>query len=237
MATLIKKYKTMKDKLRTTGYGKEGDDKTEDREAETRAELIPRNFHNMDNILGNREAVNPKHMLKSSSQHVDSSPEIDQDLLEKQTLEEEMWAAAHAQKERDMPGTSGADGSEEEDADMAFTKSLFFKNKSGKRKGPSTSTPNPKSRAVESVKSAKTNPRKKTKGRAGAEEQSAVLSFLERAQEKDEALMEMKAEAERVSRQQQQKFSMDALAMLGNIHFFLAFHLFLFVDGDHYNHH
>ena len=29
--------------------------------------------------------------------------------------------------------------------------------------------------------------------------------------------MEMKAEAERVSRQQQQKFSMDALAMLGNI--------------------
>ena len=55
------------------------------------------------------------------------------------------------------------------------------------------------------------------KGGAGAEEQSAVLSFLERAQEKDEAFMERMAEAERVSRQQQQTFSMDALAMLGNI--------------------
>lgn len=122
-----------------------------------------------------------------------------------------------AQKERDTRGTSGADGSEEEDADLAFAKSLFFKNKSGKRKGPSTSTPNPKSRAVELAKSAKKNPRKKTKGGAGAEEQSAVLSFLERAQEKDEAFMERMAEAERVNRQQQQKFSMDALAMLGNI--------------------
>lgn len=207
----------MKDKLRTTGYGKKGDDEHKDKETESGAELIPRNFHDMDNILGNREAVNPRHVLGSSSQHVDSSPKIDQDLLEKETLDEEMWAAARAQKERDTPGTSGADGSEEEDADMAFAKSLFFKNKSGKRKGPSTSTPNPKSRVVESAKWAKKNPREKTKGGAGAEEQGAVLSFLERAQEKDEAFMERIAEAERVSRQQQQKFSMDALAMLGNI--------------------
>lgn len=216
MANLTKKYKTVKDKLRTTGYGKGGDDENEDKETESRAELIQRNFHDMDNILGNREAVNPKHVLESSSQHVDSSPEIGQDLLEKETLDEEMWAA-RAQKERDTPGTSGADGFEEEDADMAFAKSLFFKNKSGKRKGPSTSTSNPKSCAIESAKSAKKNPRKKTKGGADAEEQSAVLSFLERAQEKDEAFMERMAEAERVNRQQQQKFSMDALAMLGNI--------------------
>lgn len=217
MANLTKTYKTVKDKLRTTGYGKKGDDEHKDKETESGAELIPRNFHDMDNILGNREAVNPRHVLGSSSQHVDSSPKIDQDLLEKETLDEEMWAAARAQKERDTPGTSGADGSEEEDADMAFAKSLFFKNKSGKRKGPSTSTPNPKSRVVESAKWAKKNPREKTKGGAGAEEQGAVLSFLERAQEKDEAFMERIAEAERVSRQQQQKFSMDALAMLGNI--------------------
>ena len=193
MANFTKKYKTVKDKLRTTGYGKGGDDEHEDKETESGAELIPRNFHDMDNMLGNREAVNLKHVLESSTQHVDSSPEIDQDLLEKETLDEEMWAAPRAQKERDTPGTSGVDGSEEEDADMAFAKSLFFKNKSGKRKGPSTSTPYPKSRAVES---AKKNPRKKTKGGAGA-----VVSFLERAQEKDEAFMERMAEADRVSRQ------------------------------------
>ena len=85
MANLTKKYKIVKDKLRTTGYGKEGDDEHEDKETESGVELIPRNFHDMDNILGNREAVNRKHVLESSSQHVDSSPEIDQDLLEKET--------------------------------------------------------------------------------------------------------------------------------------------------------
>lgn len=87
MANLTKKYKTVKDKLRTTGYGKGGDDEHEHKETESGAELIPRNFHDMDDILGNREAVNPKHVLESSSQHVDSSPEIDQDLLETETLD------------------------------------------------------------------------------------------------------------------------------------------------------
>lgn len=63
----------------------------------------------------------------------------------------------------------------------------------------------------------KKNSRKKAKGGVGAKEQGTVLSFLERAQEKDEAFMEKMAKAERESRQQQQKFSTDALAMLGNI--------------------
>ena len=98
MASLTKKYQTMNDKLRTTGYGKGGVDEHEPKETESGAELIPRNFHTMDNILGNREAVNPKHMLESSSQ-VDNSPQIDQDLLEKEALDEEMWAIAGAQKE------------------------------------------------------------------------------------------------------------------------------------------
>ncbi|PFX13470.1 hypothetical protein AWC38_SpisGene22441 [Stylophora pistillata] len=164
MANLTKKYKTVKYKLRTTGYGKGGDNEHEDKETESGAELIPRNFHDMDNTLGNREAVNPKHELESSSQHVESSLKFDQDLLEKDN--EEIWAAARAQKERDTPDTSGADGSEEEDADLAFAKSLLFKHKTEKRKGPITSTPNPKSRAVESAKSAKKNPRKKTSGEA-----------------------------------------------------------------------
>lgn len=77
MANLTKKFKTIEDELRMTGYGKGGDEEHEDKESESGAELIPRNFHDMDNILGNREAVNPKHVLESSSQHVDSFPEID----------------------------------------------------------------------------------------------------------------------------------------------------------------
>ena len=92
MASLTKKYKTMNNKLRTTGYGKGGDHEHEDKKTESGAELIPRNFHHMDNILGNQEAVNPKHMLKSSSQ-VDNSTQTDQDLLEKEALDEEMWSA------------------------------------------------------------------------------------------------------------------------------------------------
>ena len=217
MANLTKKYKTFKDKLRTTGYGKGGDDEGKETKSET--ELIPKNFNNIDKILGPREVVNPKHMLESSS-YVASFPEIDQDLLDKEALDEEILAAARTQEERDMRGTSGessysADGFEEGDKAVTFTKSLIFKNKSGKRKGMSTSTPNPKSRAGEKL--AKKNSRKKAKGGAGAEEQSTVLSFLERAQGKDEAFMERMVEAERESRRQQQKSSMDALAMLGNI--------------------
>ena len=40
-----------------------------------------------------------------------------------------------------------------------------------------------------------------------------MLSFLERAQQRDEAFMERIAEAEKESRREQQKFSMDALAI------------------------
>ena len=43
MANHTKKYKTVKDKLRTTGYGKGGGDEHEDKETESEAELIPRN--------------------------------------------------------------------------------------------------------------------------------------------------------------------------------------------------
>ena len=66
-------------------------------------------------------------------------------------------------------------------------------------------------------KSAKINVSKKAKGATGAEEQSTVLLFLERAQQRGEAFMERMAKAEKESRQEQQKFSIDALAMLGNI--------------------
>lgn len=95
--------------------------------------------------------VNPKHVLESSL-YITSSPEIDKDLLDKEALDEEILVAAHAQKERDTPGTSGkstysADGFEEDNKVVAFPKSLFFKNKSRKRKGTSTIVPNPKSRA------------------------------------------------------------------------------------------
>lgn len=75
--------------------------------------------------------------------------------------------------------------------------------------------PNPKSRAGKKL--VKKNSIKKAKGGAGAKEQGTVFSFLERAQEKDKAFMERMAKAERESRQQQQKFSMDALVMLGYI--------------------
>lgn len=214
MANQTKKYKTVKDKLRTTGYGKGGDD--EDKETESETELIPKNFNDIDNILGKWEVVNPKHVLESSL-YITSSPEIDKDLLDKEALDEEILVAARAQKERDTSGKStySADGFEEDNKLVAFAKSLFFKNKSRKRKGTSTIMPNPKSRAGKKL--VKKNSRKKAKGGVGAKEQGTVLSFLERAQEKDEAFMERMAKAERESRQQQQKFSTDALAMLGNI--------------------
>ena len=94
---------------------------------------------------------------------------------------------------------------------------MFLKNKG--KKGKCTSTPkstpkNAPGNAPKSLKDGKKAAKKKVKAAA---DEPTVLSFLERAQERDEAFMERMAEAERESRREQQKFSMDALKMLGNI--------------------
>lgn len=69
-----------------------------------------------------------------------------------------------------MFGIFGVDGFKEEDVDMVFVKLLFFKNKSGKRKGLSMSIFNLKSCVVELVKLVKKNFRKKIKDGVGVEE-------------------------------------------------------------------
>ena len=222
MSNLTKKYKTTKDKLRTTGYGK-GRDVKGDNEAEGDLELVPKHYQDMDEILGNREAINPRHVLESSSPiEAQSSPQIDQDIRDKQILDEEVCVAASAQKRKlvqsdNLPGPSGEVGTSdsEEDESLAFAKSLFFKNKGKQGKCTSTPKSSPKN-TPKNRKDGKKAARKKTKAAAIADE-ATVLSFMERAQERDEAFMERMAEAERESRREQQKFSMDALKLLGNI--------------------
>ena len=159
---------------------------------------------------------------------------IDQDILDKEIFDEEIAAAASAQNLKrkvvgsndpdDLPGPSGEvyTSDSEEDQPLAFAKSLFLKNKSKKGKYTSTPKSTPKNEpkneprnAPKSLKDGKKAARKKVK--AAAADEPTVLSFLERAQERDEAFMERMAEAERESRREQQKFSMDALKMLGNI--------------------
>ena len=162
-------------------------------------------------------------MLESSSPiEAQSSPQIDQDIRYKQILDEEVCAAASAQKRKlvqsdDLPGPSGEVGTSdsEEDESLAFAKSLFFKNKGKQGKCTSTPKSSPKN-TPKNRKDGKKAARKKTKAAAIADEPT-VLSFMERAQERDEAFMERMAEAERESRREQQKFSMDALKLLGNI--------------------
>ena len=127
MSNLTKKYKTTKDKLRSTGYG-EGRDIEGDNEAEGDLELVPKHYQDMDEILGNREAINPRHVLESSSPiEAQSFPQIDQDIRDKQILDEEVCAAASAQKRKlvqsnDLPGPSGDVGTSdsEEDEKLAF---------------------------------------------------------------------------------------------------------------------
>lgn len=162
-------------------------------------------------------------MLESSSPiEAQSSPQIDQDIRDKQILDEEVCAAASAQKRKlvqsdDLPGPSGEVGASDSDEDesLAFAKSSFFKNKG--RQGKCTSTPKSSAKNTpKNRKDGKKAARKKTKAAAIADE-ATVLSFMERAQERDEAFMERMAEAERESRREQQKFSMDALKLLGNI--------------------
>ena len=115
----------------------------------------------------------------------------------------------------DLPGPSGEvfTSDSEEDESLTFAKSLFFKNKG--KKGKCTCTP--KSTPKNTPKSRK-DVKKAARKKAKEADEPTVLSFMERAQERDEAFIERMAEAEREeSRREQQKFSMDALKMFGNI--------------------
>ena len=162
-------------------------------------------------------------MLESSSPiEAQSSPQIYQDIRDKEIFHEEVFAAVSAQKRKlvqsdDLPGPSGevCTSDSEEDESLAFAKSLFFKNKGKQGKCTSTPKSTPKN-TPKSRKDGKKAARKKAKARAVADEPT-VLSFMERVQERDTVFMEQMAEAERESRREQQKFSMDALKMLGNI--------------------
>ena len=74
---------------------------------------------------------------------------------------------------------------------------------------------NPARNHAAEEKPARRSIKKKGKGSSGVDEPTS-LSFLEQAQERDKSFMKRMAEADRHTRDQQ-KFSMDALSMLGNI--------------------
>ena len=108
---------------------------------------MPKHYQDMDEILGNREAINPRHVLESSLPiEVQSSPQIDEDIRNKEIFDEEVSAALSAQKRKlvqsdDLRGPSGEvfTSDSEGDESLTFAKSLFFKNKG--KKGKCTSTP------------------------------------------------------------------------------------------------
>ena len=196
--------------------------------------------NDMDEILGKRESINPRHVLESSHVPDSESPEmseLERDILEKDALDEKICRAA--QKQRQGPAqnvsppsecTVPSDGDEsDKDQSLAFAESLFVKRK-GKNKKPLASTPVPKRREADVEKKlprkraadtaerpSKKGTKKKGKAESSGVDEPTLISFLERSQERDEAFMERMAEAEREYRKDQQKFSMDALAMLGNI--------------------
>ena len=101
MSNLTKKYKTTKDKLRTTGYGKGRDDEGDKDHAEGELEFVPKHYQDKDEILSNQEAINPRHVLESSSPiEAQSSPQIDQDIRDKEIFGEEVSAAVSALKRK-----------------------------------------------------------------------------------------------------------------------------------------
>ena len=211
-----------------------------DNESEESEEIILKHFNDMDEILGKRESIDPRHMLESSHVPNSESPEmseLEHDILKKDALDEEICQAAQKQRQGTAQNVSPpsectvpSDGDESnKDQSLAFAESLFFKSK-GKNKKPLASTPVLKRHEADVEKKlprkhaadAAERPSKKgteKKGKAGSSgvDEPTLISFLERSQERDEAFMEQMAEAEREYRKDQQKFSMDALAMLGNI--------------------
>lgn len=84
-ANLTKKYKTVKGKLRSTGFGKGGEPDKDANFNEQRGpkEFIPQNFYDMDEVLGGRQSVDPQHVLQSSN------VALNQDVVEKSALDNE----------------------------------------------------------------------------------------------------------------------------------------------------
>ena len=209
-------------------------------ESEESEEITPEHFNDMDEILGKRESMNPRHMPKSSHVPDSESPEmseLERDILEKDALDEEICQAAQKQRQGTAQNVSPpsectvpSDGDESnKDQSLAFAESLFFKSK-GKNKKPLASTlvlkrreadvgkKLPRKHATDAAeRPSKKGTKKKGKARSSGVDEPTLISFPERSQERDEAFMEQMDEAEREYRKDQQKFSMDTLAMLGNI--------------------
>lgn len=202
----------MKGKLHSTGFGKGGepDEDTDLNEQGDPKEFILQLFHDMDKVLGGRESVDPQNVLESSD------VALNQDKVEKSALDNEIFEASEKVRLEASSGTSSiprsqSPNSDSDDDDIAFSRSLFFQSKS-------TSGVKRKKTAP---KCAKTNNKcKKGKGASTASAQdgtNATLSFLKQSQEKDEQFMAKMMEMEQQARKAQQKFSLEALSMLGNI--------------------
>lgn len=130
-----------------------------DNESEESEEIIPKHFKDMDEILGKRESINPRHVLESSHVPDSESPEmseLERDILEKDALDEEICRAAQKQRQGTAQNVSlpsectvPSDGDKSDnDLSLAFAESLFFKRK-GKNKKPLASTPAPKRREAD----------------------------------------------------------------------------------------
>ena len=71
-------------------------------ESEESEEIILEHFNDMDEILGKRESINPRHVPKSSHVPDSESPEmseLERDILEKDALDEEICQAAQKQRQ------------------------------------------------------------------------------------------------------------------------------------------
>jgi len=134
----------------------------------------------------------------------------------KSALDNEILEASKKVRSEASSGTSNISrsqlpNSDSDDDDIAFLRSLYFQSKSSSGVKRKEAAP----------KCAKTN--NKCKNGKGASTDSAqdktnaTLSFLKQSQEKDEHFMAKMMEMEQEARETQQKFSLEALSMLGNI--------------------
>jgi len=131
----------------------------ESEESEKSEDIIPKHCNDMDEILGKRESINQHHVLECFHVPDSESPEmseLEQDILEKDALDEEVCRAAQKQRQGTPQNVSSpsecmvppdADESDN-DQSLPFTESLFFKSK-GKNNKPLASTPIPKRREAD----------------------------------------------------------------------------------------
>ena len=195
ISNLKKKYKKRRDLLSSTGHGKRNDDQSaeeaSDAEKDDKSDssLIPKCFQEMNEIFGCRDSVAPTMESDAGGPYhsVDDTSPCPSTSTPINTSSRDVYDDMDTEEKKELPFSSVATNGK----------------KSMKRGADKGKAPKAKKQLKKTTKT--------------DDHESTMMMFFEQAQDKDQQFRIKVLEMEKKQNEAQQKFAMDALAMLRNI--------------------